>query len=234
MTIQDSLQHPWIKVWTEETSVLYWNTLHPVKFKIPLRFYLWQSLIFETTVWVYKLRDAKSPYNWFCTTFISPRIIWILFFCFFSVCTLVVFVKSAKRHSASSEQEGVGRQHGEVQEVCSSKEMESKCFCVITRPSGSLLSWHTGTLTKTPQSHFDVTTQLPQPRHNHHIYYQGRLRRLFPCLFWFITSDPALLAAWKPRRDSPAFFLQSCQITSLSCGCGCRWCTGRFWLKITK
>lgn len=84
MTIQDSLQHPWIKVWTEETSVLYLNTLHPVKFKIPRRFYLWQSFIFETTVWVYKLRVAKSPYNWFCTTFISPRIIWILFFVFFS------------------------------------------------------------------------------------------------------------------------------------------------------
>lgn len=52
--------------------------------------------------------------------------------------TFLVFVKSAQRHSTSTEQKGVGRQHGKVQEVCSSKKMESKCISVIL----SLISTH--------------------------------------------------------------------------------------------
>lgn len=52
-----------------------------------------------------------------------------LFFFFF------LLVKSAKRHSTSAEQKGVGCQHGEVQEVCSSEKMESKCFSLILSPN---------------------------------------------------------------------------------------------------
>lgn len=33
---------------------------------------------------------------------------------------------AAKRHPAGAEPQGVGRQHGKVQEVCSSKEVEGK------------------------------------------------------------------------------------------------------------
>lgn len=52
-------------------------------------------------------------------------------------------VKSAKRHSTSTEQKGVGRQYGEVQEVCCSKKMESKFFPLIL----SLIFTHTHTHT---------------------------------------------------------------------------------------
>lgn len=42
-----------------------------------------------------------------------------------------MFVKSAKRHPAGSEQKGVCCQHGEVQDVCSSKEVEGEYFSLL-------------------------------------------------------------------------------------------------------
>lgn len=89
---------------------------------------------------------------------------------FISAC--VVFVKSAKRYSASTEQKGVSCQHGKVQEVCSSKKMESKYThyyqtASVTHHIPETLHFDSFLPKKPPQTLYLSSAQLPQARHNH-------------------------------------------------------------------
>lgn len=177
----------------------------------------------------------------------------------FSINTFVVFVKSAKRHSASAEQKGVGCQHGEVQEVCSSKKMESKWFsvilCLIFTPSNSSFrktitapNYRTCPVTHhIPKAlNFDsflpksllrrctlMSPRLLQARHEHQIYHQccfsGRL---------LVCSGSSRLTQHgsQPPRNAGIVYLWWFGGAVMPCLCLLLrrplrvWHTGSFWL----
>ncbi len=66
---------------------------------------------------------------------------------------MFVSVKLAKRHPTSTEQKGVGRQHGKVQEVCRSKKMESRCLFLIL----SLILAHSNTSFRKVTAYYNKT-----------------------------------------------------------------------------
>lgn len=96
MTIQDSLHHPWIKV--DLSTCIY--TKPKQKLKPTVKGFDWLLLV-----------EANDAFPDVSLTSDSHPLL-----CLFA----------AKRHPAGAEPQGVGRQHGKVQEVCSSKEMEGK------------------------------------------------------------------------------------------------------------
>lgn len=129
------------------------------------------------------------------------------------------YLFAAKRHPASAEPQGVGCQHGKVQEIRSSKEMEGKLE-VYWDEDHFLYPAHCQSELRLATHFMTVTLWPPQKERGRRscaklgviTIVAGSLwasklpacaaRWLFPpCLFAFVTPDPALLLATATSRD---------------------------------